>query len=95
MGVSVTPSAAQQIEWQVHPTVVSQAGSGAGVIGQTVVDFHMKDAVFQSLISGGAGLQPTICIDCENAGRPGRLRSSFRYLDGPLAGPPIHGSVKR
>ena len=69
MGVSVTPSAAQQIEWQVHPTVVSQAGSGAGVIGQTVVDFYMKDAVFQSLIRGGAGLQPTICIDCENAGR--------------------------
>jgi hypothetical protein len=69
MGVSVTPSSAQQIEWQVHPTVVSQAGSGAGVIGQTVSNFALTQTQFDSLIDGGGGLQPTIRIDCQNAGR--------------------------
>jgi hypothetical protein len=69
MGVTVSPSPADTFEWQVHPTVVTRSGSVAAVIGQAVSNFALTQAQFDSLIDGGGGLQPTIRIDCENAGR--------------------------
>ena len=69
MGVSVSPSPADTFEWNIHPTLVTGSGSAAGVIGQVVSNFSLKDAEFTSLIDGGGGLQPTIRIDCENFGR--------------------------
>jgi hypothetical protein len=69
VGVSVTPSSAQQIEWQVHPTVVTQSGSSAEPIGPLVTNFVLTNPQFDSLIAGGSGVQPVIRIDCENAGR--------------------------
>lgn len=69
MPVAVSPSSPDVFEWIVHPTVVTQSGTGAAVIGQSVSNFAIGDAAFQSLIAGGGGLQPTILIDVRNAGR--------------------------